>query len=116
MEFKHYSVMLSETVDALNVTDGGIYADGTLGGGGHSFEIFKGTDCQLNVSAFSADYYGITRFGIIVSVGNALIHSPKRSTVFGRIGCICVDHQTENSLHVDTRYVGIAAVALIIEI
>lgn len=39
MEFKHYSVMLSETVDALNVRDGGIYADGTLGGGGHSHEI-----------------------------------------------------------------------------
>lgn len=41
MEFKHYSVMLSETVDALKVTDGGIYADGTLGGGGHSFEILS---------------------------------------------------------------------------
>ena len=44
MEFKHYSVMLSETVDALNVTDGGIYADGTLGGGGHSFEIMSRAD------------------------------------------------------------------------
>ena len=41
MDFKHYSVMLSETVDALKVTDGGIYADGTLGGGGHSFEILS---------------------------------------------------------------------------
>ena len=41
MEFKHYSVMLSETVDALVVKDGGIYADGTLGGGGHSYEILS---------------------------------------------------------------------------
>lgn len=41
MEFKHYSVMLSETVDFLKVTDGGIYVDGTLGGGGHSLEILK---------------------------------------------------------------------------
>lgn len=41
MEFKHYSVMLSETVDGLLVKDGGIYADGTLGGGGHSSEILK---------------------------------------------------------------------------
>ena len=41
MEFKHYSVMLSETVDALNVKEGGIYADGTLGGGGHSHEILS---------------------------------------------------------------------------
>ena len=44
MEFKHYSVMLSETVDALNVKDGGIYADGTLGGGGHSYEILSRSD------------------------------------------------------------------------
>ncbi len=41
MEFKHYSVMLSETVDGLLVKDGGIYADGTLGGGGHSYEILQ---------------------------------------------------------------------------
>lgn len=44
MEFKHYSVMLGETVDGLNVRPGGIYADGTLGGGGHSFEILSRCD------------------------------------------------------------------------
>ena len=44
MEFKHYSVMLSETIDALCVKDGGIYADGTLGGGGHSYEILSRAD------------------------------------------------------------------------
>lgn len=41
MEFKHISVLLKESVDALNVSDGGIYADGTLGGGGHSYEILS---------------------------------------------------------------------------
>ena len=41
MEFKHYSVMLSETVDGLLVKPSGIYADGTLGGGGHSHEILS---------------------------------------------------------------------------
>ncbi len=41
MEFKHYSVMLSETVDALKVKNDGIYADGTMGGGGHSYEILS---------------------------------------------------------------------------
>ena len=39
MEFKHVSVLLNETVDSLLVKKDGIYADGTLGGGGHSFEI-----------------------------------------------------------------------------
>lgn len=41
MEFKHYSVMLKETVDGLLIKDDGVYADGTLGGGGHTQEILK---------------------------------------------------------------------------
>ena len=41
MEFKHYSVLLKESVDALNVINGGIYVDGTMGGGGHSYEILS---------------------------------------------------------------------------
>lgn len=39
MEFKHYSVMLRETIDYLNIKADGIYLDGTLGGGGHASEI-----------------------------------------------------------------------------
>ncbi len=35
-EFYHISVLLEESVDALQIVPGGIYADGTLGGGGHS--------------------------------------------------------------------------------
>jgi 16S rRNA (cytosine1402-N4)-methyltransferase len=34
--FKHYSVLLHETVDGLNIKPDGIYVDGTLGGGGHA--------------------------------------------------------------------------------
>ncbi len=41
MEFNHYSVLLGESVDALGVRPDGIYADGTLGGGGHSYEILS---------------------------------------------------------------------------
>ncbi len=39
MEFKHISVLLNETVDNLITKTDGIYVDGTLGGGGHSYEI-----------------------------------------------------------------------------
>jgi len=39
MEFNHYSVLLHETIDNLNIKPDGIYVDGTLGGGGHSYEI-----------------------------------------------------------------------------
>ena len=41
MEFNHVSVLLNETVDSLNIKPDGIYVDGTLGGGGHSYEIAK---------------------------------------------------------------------------
>ena len=39
--FKHLSVMLTETVDMLDIREGGVYVDGTLGGGGHSQEILR---------------------------------------------------------------------------
>lgn len=41
MEFKHYSVMLRETIEQLKIQPDGIYVDGTLGGGGHAFEVCK---------------------------------------------------------------------------
>ncbi len=39
MEFKHYSVMLNECIDGLNIKPDGIYVDGTMGGAGHSSVI-----------------------------------------------------------------------------
>ena len=41
MEFNHKSVLLDETIQHLNIKPDGIYVDGTLGGGGHSYEIAK---------------------------------------------------------------------------
>lgn len=41
MEFNHYSVLLQECIDALNIDPNGIYVDGTAGGAGHSREIAK---------------------------------------------------------------------------
>ena len=39
MEFNHYSVLLNETIENLNIKPDGIYVDGTLGGGGHSYQV-----------------------------------------------------------------------------
>lgn len=41
LEFVHKSVLLNETVDSLNIKPNGIYIDGTLGGGGHAYEVCK---------------------------------------------------------------------------
>lgn len=39
MEFNHYSVLLKETIAELKIKPDGIYVDGTLGGGGHAYEV-----------------------------------------------------------------------------
>lgn len=41
MAFEHKSVLLTETIEGLQIRPDGIYVDGTLGGGGHSYEIAK---------------------------------------------------------------------------
>lgn len=41
MDFVHRSVLLSESVEGLNIKPDGVYVDGTLGGGGHAFEVCR---------------------------------------------------------------------------
>ena len=60
-EFKHISVMLSECMDGLNIKNDGIYFDGTLGGGGHSYEILKRSSPNGQLVATDLDDYAINR-------------------------------------------------------
>jgi len=60
-EFKHVPVMLSECIEALNLKDGGIYFDGTLGGGGHSYQILKNSAPNGYLFATDLDTYAIGR-------------------------------------------------------
>ena len=41
MEFQHKSILLNECMEGLSIKEDGIYVDGTLGGGGHSFHILE---------------------------------------------------------------------------
>lgn len=60
INFSHYSVLLKESVDALAPEKGGIYADLTLGGGGHSLEILKRMPQDSRLIAFDQDIDAIT--------------------------------------------------------
>ena len=64
MSFEHVSVMLQETVDLLGVREGGVYVDGTLGGGGHSAEI-------LRRLGGTGHLYGIDRDGDALAAATA---------------------------------------------
>lgn len=41
MSFEHVSVLLEETIDGLHIKPDGTYVDGTLGGGGHAYQVCK---------------------------------------------------------------------------
>ncbi len=62
-ELKHVPVLLEECMEGLNLKSGGIYFDGTLGGGGHSYEILKRTAPDGRLVATDLDDYAITRAG-----------------------------------------------------
>ena len=54
-DFKHYTVMKYEAVDALQCCDGKIYVDCTLGGGGHSELILRRIQPNGRLIAFDVD-------------------------------------------------------------
>lgn len=55
MEFKHYTVMKKEAVDALECQRGKLYVDCTLGGGGHSELILQRISPEGRLLAFDID-------------------------------------------------------------
>lgn len=60
MEFTHYSVLLEETIDHLNIKPDGIYVDGTLGGAGHSYAICSHLSKQGRLIGIDQDGDAIT--------------------------------------------------------
>ena len=64
MEFKHRSVLLEETVNGLNIKPDGIYVDGTLGGGGHAYEICRRLGDKGSIIGIDQDEAAIEAAGI----------------------------------------------------
>ncbi len=64
MEFKHKSVLLDETVNGLGIKADGIYVDGTLGGGGHAYEIAKRLGEKGSIVGIDRDEAAIEVAGI----------------------------------------------------
>lgn len=60
MEFNHVSVLLNETIEGLNIKPDGIYADGTLGGAGHSYQIASKLNGLGRLIGFDQDEDAIT--------------------------------------------------------
>jgi 16S rRNA (cytosine1402-N4)-methyltransferase len=58
---KHIPVLLKETVDALNIKDGDIVLDGTLGGGGHTTEVVSRHGDSVKVIGLDLDADALNR-------------------------------------------------------
>ena len=59
--YGHYSVMLAETVDSLNIKPGGVYVDCTLGGAGHSARILEKMGGDGKLVGIDRDEYAIQK-------------------------------------------------------
>lgn len=65
IDFKHYSVMLHESIECLNVNNYGIYVDGTAGGGGHSREILKNLSSNGKLICIDKDPDAISHLNVL---------------------------------------------------
>lgn len=59
MEFSHKPVLLNECIEYLNISPEGIYIDGTLGGAGHSSEVYRRLGSQGKLIGIDQDLAAI---------------------------------------------------------
>ncbi len=88
MEFNHKPVMLDECIDNLNIKENGTYVDCTIGGAGHSLEIYK----KLGKGG---TLVGIDRDATAVSVSRKRLESVK-----GQARVILINENYKNILNV----------------
>ncbi len=92
----HIPVLRDESIDGLNIRSGDIVIDGTLGGGGHTFEILRRFGSGVKVIAFDLDADAIGR-------AKALIGELPHDVVFRTAGFQDIDKVLDelNIPHVD---------------
>lgn len=78
----HTSVLLQETVDALNLKEGMTVVDATLGGGGHALEVLKKIGQEGQLVAFDQDEDAIARFEKRIPAGSGKTSGKKSIVLF----------------------------------
>ena len=112
IEFKHIPIMLNQVIEGLDIKPDGIYVDGTLGGGGHSYEIAKRLVSGGRLIGIDQDEAAIKAAGVrlsefsdrvtIVRSNYAQMVSVLRSLDIDRVDGILLDlgvssHQLDNA-------------------
>ena len=90
LQFKHIPVMLNEVLEGLNINPSGTYVDGTVGGGGHSFEIAKRLNKNGKLICFDRDENAIKaskerlkEFDNVIFVQDNFHNAPQRLEELG---------------------------------
>ncbi len=93
MDFEHVSVLLSETIESLNIRPEGTYVDGTLGGAGHSFEICRHLNKNGRLIGFDQDE------DAIVAASERLKNFDDRITIIRSNFCNMADELDKRGIH-----------------
>lgn len=93
MDFEHISVLLSETIDSLNIKPEGTYVDGTLGGAGHSSEICRHLNGNGRLIGFDQDE------DAIAAASARLEEFNDRVTVIRSNFCSMAEELTKRGIH-----------------
>ncbi|HEX8974429.1 MAG TPA: 16S rRNA (cytosine(1402)-N(4))-methyltransferase RsmH [Patescibacteria group bacterium] len=78
----HKTVLLKETIEALDLKPGMIVVDATLGGGGHSLEVLRKIGEKGKLIAFDRDVDAIRRFEKRLEVGAAGVFGKENVHIF----------------------------------
>lgn len=96
MEFAHYSVMLDECIEGLNIRPQGVYVDATLGLGGHSAKIASRLEADGRLISIDRDETALDRAQAVLAPYMdfvTLVHGNFRdlSDILDRLGIEKVD-------------------------
>ncbi len=72
---KHVPVLLKESVEALNLHEGQIFVDGTLGSGGHSAEVLRRFGDAVEIIGLDRDEEAITRTAKVLTAPNVFLRN-----------------------------------------
>jgi len=95
MEFNHKPVLLEECIENLNIKQDGIYIDGTLGGAGHSSEIYKRLGKDGVLIGIDQDSYAIEASRERLSSIGGQARIILENTNFKNIKEVCRKHNIE---------------------
>ncbi|MCX7710934.1 MAG: 16S rRNA (cytosine(1402)-N(4))-methyltransferase RsmH [Clostridia bacterium] len=95
MDFKHRPVLLNECIENLNIRPDGTYLDGTLGGAGHSTEIYRKLGPKGALIGVDQDIFALETSQQRLKDLNGQARLVFENTNFIHMKDVCIKHEIE---------------------